>query len=83
VGKEKATSGTDARLELAFHAAHVYLVLGGAGTVDVAVNGTHLQTVAVTGIPRLYTLVQAPRTEAATLVLTMSPGVDAYDFTFG
>jgi cytochrome c biogenesis protein CcdA/thiol-disulfide isomerase/thioredoxin len=82
VGKEKATSGPGARLELAFQASHVYLVLGGTGTVKATV-GSHTQTIAVTGIPRLYTLVSSPNSESATLVLGFSPGVDAYDFTFG
>jgi cytochrome c biogenesis protein CcdA/thiol-disulfide isomerase/thioredoxin len=82
VGKEKATSGPRARLELAFQASHVYLVIGGTGTVKATV-GSHTQTVDVSGIPRLYTLVTSPTAESATLVLTFSPGVDAYDFTFG
>jgi cytochrome c biogenesis protein CcdA/thiol-disulfide isomerase/thioredoxin len=82
VGKEKATAGAGARLELAFQASHVYLVLGGTGTVKATV-GTHTQTIAVSGIPRLYTLVSSPSFESATLVLNLSPGVDAYDFTFG
>ena len=72
----------DARLELAFQADHVYLVLGGTGTVKVTV-GSHTQTIDVSGIPRLYTLVSSPTFESATLVLDFSPGVDAYDFTFG
>ena len=37
----------------------------------------------VSGIPRLYTLVSSSDIESATLVLDVSPGVDAYDFTFG
>ena len=82
VGKEKATAGAEARLELAFQASHVYLVLGGTGTVKATV-GTRTQTIAVSGIPRLYTLVSSPSFESATLVLNLSPGVDAYDFTFG
>jgi len=83
IGAEEAKAGPGARLELAFAADDVYLVLGGTGTVGVAVNGSHTQTLAVSGIPRLYTLVQSPRYETATLVLTLSPGVEAYDFTFG
>jgi cytochrome c biogenesis protein CcdA/thiol-disulfide isomerase/thioredoxin len=82
VGKEMATAGAGARLELAFQASHVYLVLGGTGTVKATV-GTHNQTIDVSGIPRLYTLVSSPTFESATLVLSVSPGVDAYDFTFG
>ena len=60
----------------------MYLVLGGTGTVKATV-GSHTQTIAVSGIPRLYTLVSSPTIESATLVLNFSPGVDAYDFTFG
>jgi hypothetical protein len=82
VGAEKIASGSGARLELAFTASHVYLVLGGAGTIKTTV-GSHTQTIAVSGIPRLYTLVSSPNIESATLVIDFSPGVDAYDFTFG
>ncbi len=82
VGAEKISSGPGGRLELAFTARHVYLVLGGNGTVKTTV-GTRTQTLAVSGIPRLYTLVSSPNIETATLVIDFSPGVDAYDFTFG
>jgi len=82
VGPEKITAGSNARIELAFTATHVYLVLGGMGTVKAAV-GPHSETIDVSGIPRLYTLVSSPSIESATLVLNASPGVDAYDFTFG
>ncbi len=81
-GAESATSGPDAQLELAFSADNVYLVLGGSGTIGVSVNGTRTQTITVNGIPRLYTLVHG-RYQTSTLVLSVSPGVQAYDFTFG
>jgi hypothetical protein len=82
VGAEKITSGSAARLELAFQANDVYLVLGGTGTIRATV-GSHTETFDVSGDPRLYTLVSSPTFESETLVLTFSPGVDAYDFTFG
>jgi cytochrome c biogenesis protein CcdA/thiol-disulfide isomerase/thioredoxin len=82
VGAEKISAGSDARIELAFTADHVYLVLGGTGTVKATV-GSHTQTFDVSGIPRLYTMVSSPTVETDTLVLNVSPGVDAYDFTFG
>ena len=82
VGPEKITAGADARIELAFQANDVYLVLGGTGTVKATV-GSHTQTFDVSGIPRLYTLVSSSEYESATIVLDVSPGVDAYDFTFG
>jgi len=61
----------------------VYLVLGGSGTISVSINGHHTQTIDVSGIPRLCTLYQAASANTGTLRLQVSPGVQAYDFTFG
>jgi cytochrome c biogenesis protein CcdA/thiol-disulfide isomerase/thioredoxin len=80
---QEATSGQGAEIELGFLAQDVYLVLGGSGTISVSVDGHRTQTVAVGGIPRLYTLYQASSTVTGTLLLRFSPGVEAYDFTFG
>ena len=80
---QEATAGNGAELELGFLAQDVYLVLGGKGTLDVSINGHHTQTIAVSGTPRLYTLYQAGSTTSAKLQLRASPGVEAYDFTFG
>ena len=80
---EEATSGPGAELELNFLAKEVYLVLGGRGTVDVSVNGRRAQAIDVAGVPRLYTLFQAGSSTTGTLLLRASPGVQAYDFTFG
>jgi hypothetical protein len=46
-------------------------------------NGKHVATVPVSGIPKLYTLLSGSVLQTGTLTLTMSPGVEAYDFTFG
>ena len=81
-GSEALTAGTGAQIELSFTADDVYLVLGGTGTLDVSVNGRHTKSIAVSGIPRLCTLVHGPY-QISTLTLTASPGVQAYDFTFG
>jgi cytochrome c biogenesis protein CcdA/thiol-disulfide isomerase/thioredoxin len=83
VHAQEATAGSDARLELGFLAQDVYLVLGGSGTINVSVNGHHTQTIDISGIPRLYTLYQAGSDNTGTLQLQVSPGVQAYDFTFG
>ncbi len=83
VGAEEATAGADATLTLNFEAEHVYLVLGGTGTVGVTVNGVRTRTVAVGGEPKLYQLVGDGPYQQALLTLTVSPGVEAYDFTFG
>jgi cytochrome c biogenesis protein CcdA/thiol-disulfide isomerase/thioredoxin len=80
---QEATAGNGAELELGFLAQDVYLVLGGSGTLDVSVNGHHTQTIEVGGTPRLYTLYQAGSAVTGTLTLHASPGVQAYDFTFG
>jgi cytochrome c biogenesis protein CcdA/thiol-disulfide isomerase/thioredoxin len=80
---QEATAGSGAELELGFLAQDVYLVLGGTGTLDVSVNGHHTQTVEVGWVPRLYTLYQAGSATTGTLLLHASPGVQAYDFTFG
>jgi cytochrome c biogenesis protein CcdA/thiol-disulfide isomerase/thioredoxin len=83
VHSEEATAGPDATLSLRFSANDVYLVISGQGTVGVAFNGRHLTTLAVGGIPKLYTLLSGDGFQAGLLTLTVSPGVEAYDFTFG
>ena len=50
----------DARLRLQFHAAKVYLVLGGKGRVQVLVDGKPERTVPRRR-DRLYTLVDSQR----------------------
>jgi Thioredoxin like C-terminal domain len=80
---EEATAGPDAEMELGFLAKDVYLVLGGQGTVGVSVNGHQTKTITVGGVPGLYTLYKASSTSTGTLTLNVSPGVQAYDFTFG
>ena len=80
---QEATAGGGAQLELSFLAKDIYLVMGGSGTVGVSINGHHTQTVIVSGIPRLYTLYQTGPTKLGHLQLHFSPGVQAYDFTFG
>jgi cytochrome c biogenesis protein CcdA/thiol-disulfide isomerase/thioredoxin len=80
---QEATAGTDAKLELGFLAHDVYLVLGGMGTLMVSINGQPTQTLHVAGVPKLYTLYHARSLEAAKMLLHASPGVQAYDFTFG
>jgi cytochrome c biogenesis protein CcdA/thiol-disulfide isomerase/thioredoxin len=77
------TAGRAAEIELSYMADDVYLVLGGTGTVDVAVDGRPTKTVQVHGVPDLYTLVSAAHVSHGLLTLAVSPGVQAYDFTFG
>ncbi len=80
---QRAVALQAARLRLHFHAKHVYLVLGGKGTVRVLVNGRLARTVPINGIARLYTVLSYPRVTDALLELRFSPGVAGYAFTFG
>jgi thiol-disulfide isomerase/thioredoxin len=79
---ERAVPGSGARLRLQYRARNVYLVLTGAGSVRVLVDGKPERTVAVRG-DRLYTLVERPASGDHLLELRFGPGVAAYAFTFG
>jgi hypothetical protein len=80
---QAATSGQDASIDLSFTADDVYLVMGGQGTVQVSFDGRPVATVAVSGVPGLYTLFSRQSLESGLLTMAFSPGVQAYDFTFG
>ena len=83
IGNQQATAGQGATLDLRFEAQDVYLVLGGTGTVTVTVGGVPIRTVSVGGEPKLYQLVGPGSYQQGLLSLGVSPGVEAYDFTFG
>jgi cytochrome c biogenesis protein CcdA/thiol-disulfide isomerase/thioredoxin len=83
VHDEEATAGSHATLDIQFTADDVYLVMSGQGNVGVSYNGKHLATVPISGIPKLYTLFSGNVLQTGELTLTVSPGVEAYDFTFG
>ncbi len=83
VHNEEATAGPNATLGLQFTADDVYLVMSGHGTVGVSYNGRHLTTVNVGGVPKLYTLLSGTPLQTGVLTLSVSPGIEAYDFTFG
>jgi hypothetical protein len=80
---EEATASAKAEITLNFTANDVYLVIGGAGTVGVSLDGHHLSTLDVKGVPRLYTLFSGESLVTGELEIDFSPRVKAYDFTFG
>jgi cytochrome c biogenesis protein CcdA/thiol-disulfide isomerase/thioredoxin len=82
-GDEALTAGAGAQLELSYQAKEVYLVIGGTGTVTVRVDGKVTKTESVAGVPKLYTLASGTGRQRSTMTLSASPGVQAYDFTFG
>jgi hypothetical protein len=51
--------------------------------VTASFNGRALPTVQVNGVPTLYPLLTAGQLQHGVLALSVSPGVRAYDFTFG
>ncbi|HEX4430538.1 MAG TPA: cytochrome c biogenesis protein DipZ [Frankiaceae bacterium] len=77
-----ATAGTGAKLAINYQGKAIYLVLGGQGDVTVNVGG-QTRTIKVSGVPRLYTLNQTAKSERHVLTLAATPGIQAYDFTFG
>jgi hypothetical protein len=83
VGSQDILAGSDAELRINVSAADVYLVLAGTGTVSATLNGKALATQHVSGVPTLYTILSGTKTQHGVLQLEVSPGVKAYDFTFG
>ena len=82
VGPQRIVAGENARLRLRYHARFVYIVLGGRGTVRTLIDGKPAQTLAVNA-DRLYTVVSGLAAADGVLELRVSPGVNAYAFTFG
>ncbi len=82
VGAQQATAGTGAKLQINYLARAIYLVIGGEGAVTVTVDGRS-HTLPVSGVPRLYTLNQTSKSERHLMTLSATPGIQAYDFTFG
>jgi cytochrome c biogenesis protein CcdA/thiol-disulfide isomerase/thioredoxin len=83
VGSQDIAAGTGAALRINVDAADAYLVLSGNGTVTATLNGKALPTQHVAGVPTLYTVLSAASTQHGVLQLNFSPGIKAYDFTFG
>jgi cytochrome c biogenesis protein CcdA/thiol-disulfide isomerase/thioredoxin len=84
IAPQFARAGANAGLELSYQASDVYLVMGGSGTVTVNEgNGTPPRVINVSGIPRLYQLLGSANQVSGTMQLTFSPGIEAYDLTFG
>ena len=83
VSSQRIVADRGARLRLGFQGRDVFLVLAGQGPLSVLVDGKPLQTVTVSGTPRLYTLARFQKTHRGLLELRFAPGLEAYAFTFG
>jgi cytochrome c biogenesis protein CcdA/thiol-disulfide isomerase/thioredoxin len=82
VQSQRIVAGQNASLRLNYTGEHVYLVLGGHGTVQKLINGKPAGSVKVNAY-KLYTLHSTATPEQGLLELRFSPGVQAYAFTFG
>ena len=83
---QSATAVRNARIDVAFQAAHVYLVLSSTGDrprpVRVVLDGRPAASVTVRA-QQLYELVSLPTAQQHRLTLHFAPGVSGYAFTFG
>ncbi|MEV6357886.1 cytochrome c biogenesis protein DipZ [Streptomyces hydrogenans] len=82
-GYEHFTAGKDARLALTYRAQNANLVLAGEGTVTVLVDGEPTRTIEVHGTPTLYRLTDHDNPREARLELRLTPGLQAFAFTYG
>jgi cytochrome c biogenesis protein CcdA/thiol-disulfide isomerase/thioredoxin len=82
IGQESITAGTGAGITLAFHASSVYLDVGGTGTLTVSAGGTS-KAIRVSGAPDIYTVATEQPARDGTVTIRLSPGLQAYSFTFG
>jgi hypothetical protein len=82
IGQESITAGQGAGITLAFHASKVYLDIGGTGTVTVSAGGTS-KVIRISGAPDIYTVATEQPAGDGTVTIRLSPGLQAYSFTFG
>lgn len=83
VEPERIVARRGARLRIQFTAREVNLVVGGAGRLEVFLDGRRRGMVAIGGEPRLYRLLELPELREGLLELRFAPGLSAYAFTFG
>jgi cytochrome c biogenesis protein CcdA/thiol-disulfide isomerase/thioredoxin len=82
IGDEHLTSKQDATILLNFDASNVYLDVGGTGTISATVHGK-TSTYDVSGAPNIYTVAHNDKPKRGLLTVSLSPGLQAYSFTFG
>ncbi|MFE3760400.1 cytochrome c biogenesis protein DipZ [Streptomyces sp. NPDC059104] len=80
---EQFTAGPDARLAFTYRARNANLVLAGEGSVTVLVDGRQTRTLRIHGAPTLYRLTDDGTARQAELELRLTPGLQAFAFTFG
>jgi len=76
-------TGGPASIKLHYEGSHVYLNVGGTGTLTVT-DSQGTRTIPISGVPDIHDVLKAGggyRND--TVTITMSPGLTAYSFTFG
>ncbi|MGB6580764.1 MAG: cytochrome c biogenesis protein DipZ [Streptosporangiaceae bacterium] len=82
IGQQSIIAGKGAGITLAFHASDVYLDVGGTGTLTVSADGTS-KVIRVSGAPDIYAVATEQPARDGTVTIRLSPGLQAYSFTFG
>jgi hypothetical protein len=82
IGQQSITAGKGAGIKLAFNASAVYLDVGGTGTLTVS-SGGKSKVIRVSGAPDIYTVATEQPAQNGTVTIALSPGLQAYSFTFG
>ena len=82
MAEQSITAGSDAEINLAYDASYVYLDVGGTGTLTVSDGGT-TKVIRVSGAPDIYTVASHTSAQDGTVTIKLSPGLQAYSFTFG
>jgi cytochrome c biogenesis protein CcdA/thiol-disulfide isomerase/thioredoxin len=82
IGQQAITAGKDAKVTLAYNASKVYLDVGGTGTLTVT-SGGKSKLIHVSGPPDIYTVASQSSPQNGTVTIGLSPGLQAYSFTFG
>jgi cytochrome c biogenesis protein CcdA/thiol-disulfide isomerase/thioredoxin len=78
-----ATAASDSsRIKLNYHAKDVYLVVGGTGTLTATPDGT-TTTLPISGPPTLHQIVAGTDARRGELEVRLSPGLQAFSFTYG
>jgi hypothetical protein len=83
VGDSYLTAGRGARLVLHYDARDVYLVLAGDGTATVSSGDGPERVIRVSGTPDQHPVLTSGSQHSGELTITLSPGLQAYDLTFG
>jgi cytochrome c biogenesis protein CcdA/thiol-disulfide isomerase/thioredoxin len=82
IGQQSITAGQAAGIKLAYNASYVYLDVGGTGTLTVSGDGKS-KVIRVSGAPDIYTVATDDPAKEGTVTIGLSPGLQAYSFTFG